>query len=148
MNLNTLIKKIINYFSCAKYFKFVEEHTQLNRIKSITKDNAGEILIEISPLGSSNVIRFKISDFNFHKNFVPYLSQKDRELIKLLATCEGDVFVESKSFSMENHLQQEVLSLCSIVSNETWVITKEDLLKNDDLMSRLNKKYFKKELTI
>lgn len=148
MNLNRIFRKFTNYFACSKYFKFVEEHTQLNTINSIAKDNSGEIVIEISPLGSNNIISMKISDFFVCKNFTYYLSKKDHELVKLLLLCEGDVFVESRIFESKSHNAEEILSLSSLLTDEKWTITKEELLKNNELLSRLNKKYFKQDLLL
>lgn len=149
MNFKMFYRDILRFLaSITGYFKLVEESAHVNEIRSITKDDSGNTVVEISPRNSNNSIFLKTSDFFKNYRFSNFLRPHDQKLIQLLLLCEGDIFIESKSFEPLAKNTSEILNLVSSLSKERWSLTKDQLINNKKLFSRLNKKYLENTLNL
>ena len=149
MNFKMFYHNILHSLSnITGYFKFIEEHFHINVIRSITKDDGGNMIIEISPTHSGNCVFLKVSDFFQNYQFSNFLRPHDQKLIQLLLLCEGDIFIESKSFGNNMESTNECFNLVSALSKERWSLTKEQLSNSKELLARLNKKYLENELNL
>jgi hypothetical protein len=141
--------KLMKYLNkLTSFFKLIEEHSQENIACGIIKNDTGELFLKIMPRGSNETTSVKISDFFVYNHYRSFLRKKEQRLIELLILCEGDIFLESKSFGNNKQGGSEILNLTSVISKEKWSVTREELLQNNSLLTRLNKKYFTHELTI
>lgn len=137
--------KMINFLnSFLVFFKIINENSQLNIIKGVSKDHNGKILLDVGPINHENSV--SVSPYSLIKNkvFTKQFNPSDVKLIKAFLMADGDVFITSKHY--ENN--QEIFGLESALDEKTWKITKEEIEVNKDLYSRLNKQYFKHELSI
>jgi len=138
-----VVKKLFDHF--FNLFKFIEENTQIHIIKNISKNNNGQTLIEIGPITSNTTLKITIIELFKNKSLLNLLRQRDQFLLKTLVYAEGDIIILEKIYTNEG---EEKYSLTSLISNEKWTLTANDLLKNTSLLSRLNINIFKKDLIL
>lgn len=136
------IGNLLNVFS--GFFIIMNENSQLNIIKGINKNLDGKTLLTVGPINSDN--SFDMTPYQIIKNgvFIKQFNKADIKLIKSLLISEGDIFITSKKYLDTD----EVLTLESILDRQTWALTREELEKNKDILSRLNNKYFSHDLNL
>lgn len=132
------MEKVIKFFNMfSGFFKIINENMQLNIIKSIYKDANGFTLIEIGPVNQASSTVIDPYSLWSKKIFKRQLRKSDIRIIKAIIIAEGDVFFTSKNYN-ENG---EIMVLESVLDRTRWETTKSDLMKNHEILSRLNKKY-------
>lgn len=136
------IKNFLNIF--FGFFVIVNENSQFNVIKGINKNSNGNISLSVGPVNED--VCFEMSPYQVikHNIFIKQFSKTDVKLIKSLLISEGDIFITAKKY----HCDSEVLTLESPLDHKSWEMTKEELIKNKDIFSRLNAKYFSRQLDL
>jgi hypothetical protein len=137
IKMMSLINKILGFF------KLIEENQQIYLVKSLEKSEQGNTSICMGTLSNNNDHKFNCLDILNNITLKKQINSYDLKLIETIAMTEGDIIIESKSY--ENN---EIYYLRSVVSGETWQITKKQLEQNKMLLHRLNQQYFKHHLSI
>ncbi len=128
----------LKFFSIfSGFFKIINENSQLSIIKSIYKDISGFTLIEIGPVNQETSTVLDPYALWSKKIFKSQLRKSDIRIIKAIIISEGDVFITSKNYSEDG----EVMVLESVLDKTRWEMTKSDVIENQEVLSRLNKKY-------
>lgn len=129
-------KKLLELFT--RTLKVAEEHKQMNLIQSIGKDDNGYATIDAVPTGSEQTCLFYphqiINEPCIRKQFIP----SDLKLLKGMLTVEGDIFIESKEY----HEDTEIYSLRSLLNNQEWKLTRNQIQADKEILNRLNKRFF------
>lgn len=138
--MNKIIDNFLNLF--VSFFKIMEENKQITIVRSFDLDNNGLVKSNISPLGSE--IIYSLYPYQIVQNIImkSQFRSFDIKLLESVIFAEGDIFIHSKDYYQED----EVFTLQSVITKETWRATKQQILDNKELYLRLNKRYFDKHL--
>jgi len=134
--MKTLWKNLVSLFT--KTFLILEEHKQATFIQSIGLDDNGYTIIDATPVGSDQACTFFphqiLSTPCIAKQFIP----ADIKLIKGMLTAEGDIFIDAKEYSNND----EIYSLRSLLNDEKWQLTREQIETQKQIFNRVNKRFF------
>ena len=138
------MKKLLNFFSQTIWsmFKLIEEHDQFNIITDISLDSQGLVRVHISPLNSKESTKFYPYKLIKKPLYTGFLRKKDIRYIRALLLTEGDIFINEVEFEDNTKL----LKLQSLLTGEEWAVRPEQLNKNPDILRRLNKRFYIKEI--
>lgn len=125
-------------------FRLIEENKQTNTVQSIGKDKDGYTTIDVTPIGSNTAYQFYPHAIMEQPMLRKQMRSTDVRLIKSTLIAEGDIFIESKEYR-EN---DEFFILQSKLDGEKWILTRDQLNANKDVLNRINKRFFSKDLFI
>ena len=126
------------------FFKIINENIQVNILNSISKDKEGNTIISISPLTSNKTYQLYPHQI-INNPFLKYQFRKqDIKIVESLVISEGDIFITEREYKDEN----SYVTLQSIINMEKWKVTESEILMNQELLMRINKRFFKQELTL
>ena len=129
---------------CLKIFRLVEENKQINMVQSIGKDKDGYTTIDITPIGSNTGYQLYPHTIMEQPMLRKQMRSADIQLIKSTLIAEGDIFIESKEYKKND----EFFILQSKLDGEKWALTRDQLNVNKDVLNRINKRFFSKNLFI
>ena len=120
------------------FFKLIEENTQIYLINTLSKNSQGLTVISIGTQTDNKLDVTSIEILNNHL-LKQQLNKKDLKLVEALIMSEGDIIIDSKEYKLD----LEFYNLRSLITNERWLLSKEQILNDNHLLVRLNRQYFK-----
>lgn len=139
--MSTYWKKFIGLFTVI--FKIVEEHKHINTICSIGKNTDGYTIIEVMPIGAAQACMLFPHQIIDQALIKKQFTQADIKLIKGILITEGDIFIESKEYRGND----ELYFLRSLLDQEKWMLTSEQINAQKQIFNRINKRFFANELS-
>lgn len=133
-----IYKIIIDVF--ISFFRVINENTQINILNSISKDNDGKTILFVSPLTSPDSYPIYPHQILVNDCLRNQFRKSDLKIIESLVISEGDIFFVEKEYDHKSIY----ISLKSIITNEMWNITEDQLINNSQLLNRLNIRFLKK----
>lgn len=137
-----IFKIILNFF--VSFFKIIEENSQINIVRSIEKNLNGEVMVNVSGLNSNNKCKMYPDQILRNMSIKNQFRSVDIKILESIVITEGDIFIESKEY----YNNVELYILKSILYNQTWSLTANEIKNNLEIYYRINKRFLRKELDI
>lgn len=135
--MKKVYQKFLGFFT--KFFKMFEENKQINFIQSIGKCVDGYATVEVMPIGANQVCTLFPHQIMDQPLIKKQLVPTDVKLVKSLLIAEGDIFIEAKEYRDND----EFYFLRSLLDQEKWTLTRDQIEKQIDILQRINKRFFR-----